>query len=58
LLSIGGQVANVDDGSPKFFVLWKSPKLVGETGGDAPKKKLRLTAKTTITVEKQSSSSP
>jgi hypothetical protein len=24
-------VANVDDGSPKFFVLWKSPKLVGET---------------------------
>jgi hypothetical protein len=39
-------------------MLWNSPKLVGETGGDAPKKKLRLTAKTTITVEKQSSSSP
>jgi hypothetical protein len=57
LLSVSGQVAGANGGSPKFSVLWKSPKLVGETWGDAPKKKLRWTTKTTITTEKQSSSS-
>jgi hypothetical protein len=45
-------VASVDGGSREFSVLWNSSKLVGETGGDARKKKLCLTAKTTITAEK------
>jgi hypothetical protein len=50
-------VAGADGGSSQFSVLWKSPKLVGATGGDASKKKLHLTAKTTSAAEKQSSSS-
>jgi hypothetical protein len=57
LLSVGGQVVGADGGSPKFSVLWKSPKLVSDIGGDALKKTLRLSAKTTITAEKQTSSS-
>jgi hypothetical protein len=31
LLSVGGQVASEDGGSPMFSLLWKSPKLMGET---------------------------
>jgi hypothetical protein len=37
-------VADADGGRPKFSVLWKFPKLVGETGGDAMKKTLHLAA--------------
>jgi hypothetical protein len=46
LLSVNGEVVDTDDGVPnKFSLLWTSPKFVGETGGDDPKKKLQLTAK-------------
>jgi hypothetical protein len=38
LLSVGGQVAGANGGSPQFSVLWKSPKFVGATGGHIPKK--------------------
>jgi hypothetical protein len=54
LLSVSG---GADHGIPKFSLLWKSPKLMGETGGDAPKKKLRLSGKTISVAEKQTSSS-
>jgi hypothetical protein len=57
LLSVSGEVVGVEGGSPKFSLLWKSPKLMGETRGDALKKKLCLTSKTTSAVQKQSSSS-
>jgi hypothetical protein len=50
LLSVGGQVVSADVGSPKFSVLWKSPKLVSDTGGDALKKTLRLSAKQLLLV--------
>jgi hypothetical protein len=56
MLSVSREVIGADSGSTKFSLLWKSPKLVGETRGDAPKKKLRLTTKTIVTAEKQSSS--
>jgi hypothetical protein len=30
LLSVSGEVVGADDGVPKFSLLWKSPKLMGE----------------------------
>jgi hypothetical protein len=45
LLSVSGEVIVADGGVPEFCLLWKSPKLMGETGGDAPKKNLQLSGK-------------
>jgi hypothetical protein len=56
LLSVSSEVVDVH-GVPKFSLLWKSPKFMGETGGETPKKKLRLTGKTISAAEKQTSSS-
>jgi hypothetical protein len=56
LLSAGGQVVGTDGGSPKFSVLWRSPKFVSEIGGDASKKILRLTDKTIVASEQHTSS--
>jgi hypothetical protein len=57
LLSVSGELVDADGGVPKFSLLWKSPKLMGETRGYAPKKKLQLTSKTISVAEKQTSSS-
>jgi hypothetical protein len=56
LLSVGGEVIGADGDVPEFYLLWKSPKFVGETRGDASKKKLRLTGKTVCVAKKQTSS--
>jgi hypothetical protein len=50
-------VVDSDDGAPRFCLLWTSPEFVDETGGDAPKKKLRLSGKAPSTAEKHTSSS-
>jgi hypothetical protein len=50
-------VADEDGGSPKFSLLWKSPKLMSETGEEVPKKKLHLAGGTTSVAEEQTSSS-
>jgi hypothetical protein len=50
-------VVGADGGSPKFSLLWRSPKFVSETGGDASKITLRLTDKTVVAPEGQTSSS-
>jgi hypothetical protein len=57
LLSVRGEVVDTDDGVPKFSLLWTSPEFVGETRGDAPKKRLWLTGRTTYVAEKHTSSS-
>jgi hypothetical protein len=57
LLSVSSKVVDTNDGVTKFSFLWTSPKFVGETGGDALKKKLQLTGKTTSAAEKHTSSS-
>jgi hypothetical protein len=50
-------VADEDGGSPKFSLLWKSPKLMSETGEEVLKKKLHLAGGTTSVAEEQTSSS-
>jgi hypothetical protein len=57
LLSVGGEMTVADGGSPKISLLWKSPKLMDEIGGDAQVKKLQSSDKAVCGAEKQSSSS-
>jgi hypothetical protein len=56
LLSVSGEVIGTDGGVHKFSLRWTSSKLMGEAGGDASKKKLRLSGKAVSGAEKQTSS--
>jgi hypothetical protein len=55
LLSVRGEVVDLDDDTPKFSLLWTSPGFVDEIGEELSKKRSRLTGKTPFVVEKHPS---
>lgn len=50
-------MVDVDGGSPRFSVLWRSSKFASETRGDGSKKTLSFTDKAAVAPEKQSTPS-